>query len=1327
MINNNKELSERILSDKIASIQTRSQVNVITSVNGQTGAVTITKSTIGLGNVDNTSDINKPVSTAQQAALDLKSNIGHGHVIADITNLQSILDGKSNVGHTHAIADITNLQTTLNNKLETSLKGAANGLAELDSNGKVPLSQINDSVLGQMEYMGLWNASTNTPTLTATPAQKGHYYVVSTGGTQFSITFATGDWIVSNGTSWDKVDNTDAVSSVFGRTGNVTAQVADYASFYVRYDTASQGLTSGQQSNARANINAQVAGSYAAASHTHTIANITGLQTALDGKEPVFSKNTAFNKNFGTAAGTVAEGNDSRINNGQTAFGWGNHALAGYQPSSTAITTSNIGSQSVTYSVYTGYVDSADTRNVVTTPESHNKRIRFDFKANSTNGLSDGGLYNGVMYWRKYGSSTDWTGGGALELAYTDNGNMWHRYGGNTSWGAWRKLWNSNDFTSTNINNWNSAYGWGNHAGLYRPISYVPSWSEITGKPSTFTPSAHTHTTSDITNLSSYTGFDSRYYTETEVNSLLSGKANTSHTHAAADIVSGVIDYARLPIASTDVSNWNSVYNNAVYVTGDQNIAGIKQFTSSVGFKTAPDSESDVKISGSVRISGVPLSQTYDTQTSTTSQPVSLFIRPTESLNTANSALRIQNDSKTDNTSAYLGVGISNFNYGHTTNVAGRVYVYGLFNSAWRKNPADVGTGTSVVIGTLNQVGHSFTTSDSIVTALINGSFNQLVLHRGTATNVVNYDSAFYVANNTSGGSVTVTNYKAFNSIGAIGHSSGTVVGTVTNYYGLYLDQPTINTGSSITNKWGVYQVGNDYTNYFAGKVGIGTSTPTYDLDVNGTLRTLGLWTNSSGVTSWGASSSSNAYGIMTWGSGYASIYGTVGNALRLGAGNTQSLMFISTSGNIGIGTTSPAYTLDVNGPSIRLGTTETGNVSMLVGSNDTHRYLQVLNENAASGVKVGGLLVSDSYTYANPDRNTLVVKGSVGVGVSTPSYTMHVAGNIGTSDNVYFTNYGNGIVGTYSATRYQSVFAMGSAYRMKLDGTGLTAGAGGNNFYGIAYTHSNMGGESKAGLAHQALFVTNGITQTAIGTGIWTNGIITAPGGNSTNWNTAYGWGNHAGLYRPISYVPSWSEITSKPSTFTPSAHTHGNITNAGAIGSTANLPLITTTSGVITTGTFGTGANTFCQGNDSRLSDARQATNTSTQLLSLGVGTAASGTTGEIRATNNITAYYSDNRLKTRISNINDALHKVNRLNGFYFIENEQAKKLGYNNNRVQVGVSAQEVEAILPEVIFDAPINANHKGLDYKTVQYDKLVPLLIEAIKELTIKVQQLENR
>ena len=127
-----------------------------------------------------------------------------------------------------------------------------------------------------------------------------------------------------------------------------------------------------------------------------------------------------------------------------------------------------------------------------------------------------------------------------------------------------------------------------------------------------------------------------------------------------------------------------------------------------------------------------------------------------------------------------------------------------------------------------------------------------------------------------------------------------------------------------------------------------------------------------------------------------------------------------------------------------------------------------------------------------------------------------------------------------------------------------------------------------------------------------------------------------------------------------------------------------------------------------------------------SFGVGTAASGTAGEIRATNNITAFFSDARLKDFKGTIPDALDKVLALNGYYFTENSRAKELGYNNDKMQVGVSAQEVEAVLPEVIADAPINANFEGADYKTVYYDKLVPLLIEAIKELKAEVDELKK-
>jgi hypothetical protein len=124
--------------------------------------------------------------------------------------------------------------------------------------------------------------------------------------------------------------------------------------------------------------------------------------------------------------------------------------------------------------------------------------------------------------------------------------------------------------------------------------------------------------------------------------------------------------------------------------------------------------------------------------------------------------------------------------------------------------------------------------------------------------------------------------------------------------------------------------------------------------------------------------------------------------------------------------------------------------------------------------------------------------------------------------------------------------------------------------------------------------------------------------------------------------------------------------------------------------------------------------------QIASLGVGTAASGTSGEIRATNNITAYYSDDRLKTRLGDIENALDKVCSLTGFYFEPNETAQALGYEVIR-EVGVSAQAVQAVLPEVVVPAPIDEQ-----YLTVRYEKLIPLLIEAIKDLNAKVAALKG-
>ena len=105
-----------------------------------------------------------------------------------------------------------------------------------------------------------------------------------------------------------------------------------------------------------------------------------------------------------------------------------------------------------------------------------------------------------------------------------------------------------------------------------------------------------------------------------------------------------------------------------------------------------------------------------------------------------------------------------------------------------------------------------------------------------------------------------------------------------------------------------------------------------------------------------------------------------------------------------------------------------------------------------------------------------------------------------------------------------------------------------------------------------------------------------------------------------------------------------------------------------------------------------------------------------GAITATGDITAFFSDDRLKTKFGNIESALEKVLALNGFFFEPNELAQSLGYEKKQ-EVGVSAQQVEAILPEAISPAAIDSK-----YLAVKYERLIPLLIEAIKQLNDKVE-----
>ena len=129
----------------------------------------------------------------------------------------------------------------------------------------------------------------------------------------------------------------------------------------------------------------------------------------------------------------------------------------------------------------------------------------------------------------------------------------------------------------------------------------------------------------------------------------------------------------------------------------------------------------------------------------------------------------------------------------------------------------------------------------------------------------------------------------------------------------------------------------------------------------------------------------------------------------------------------------------------------------------------------------------------------------------------------------------------------------------------------------------------------------------------------------------------------------------------------------------------------------------------------------------------------TGNLLATSDVYAYYSDERLKDVVGAIEKPLESIEAIETFYYTHNDKARELGYEGSERQVGVSAQSVQAVLPEVIGRAPIDDDGEGgsvtgEDYMTVKYERIVPLLIEGIKELTselesvkIELQELKDR
>jgi hypothetical protein len=359
-----------------------------------------------------------------------------------------------------------------------------------------------------------------------------------------------------------------------------------------------------------------------------------------------------------------------------------------------------------------------------------------------------------------------------------------------------------------------------------------------------------------------------------------------------------------------------------------------------------------------------------------------------------------------------------------------------------------------------------------------------------------------------------------------------------------------------------------------------------------------------------------------------------------------------------------------------------------------------------------GSLIVSGNVTYINTSElnvgDNIINLNSDVLTSTSPTENAGITVNRGsatstsllwneTIDRWTFTNDGTNYSNVASsAAEVVANSALNNA--ATADQRAVTSGSFANSAYLQANTALNNAATAdqkavSAGVYANAAFgIANTASSTATSAGAFANTGISNAASASSYANSAFGRANTASTHATSGYNQANTATTNAATAQTHAAAAFGVANSASA---------------------FATSAGTFTS------------TSQNSQFNSIGVGIAPSNVPGEILAFDNITAYASsDRRLKENIVNISNAIQKVQKLNGVEYdwidayIE-ERGGQDDYFVRKHDIGLIAQEVEEVLPEIV---ATRAN----GYKAIKYERVVALLVEAIKELSDKIDKLEK-